>query len=94
MSADVICDKELAALIKRAAAALDDPQAAEDRPGLVSALDRTAHLLDARRDRPLNERRGSASAQGERAFLTRLSIALFWTFVANPAVWLFIYVYH
>ncbi|MCW2318546.1 hypothetical protein M2322_004115 [Rhodoblastus acidophilus] len=91
MSSDTICDKELAALLKRAAAALDDPHAEEDRDDLISSLDRAANLLDARRDRPINRQRRIPATPDEQPFLKRLAIAMFWTFIANPAVWLFVF---
>ena len=90
MSSNTICDKELAALLKRAAAALEDPHAPEDRGDLISSLDHSATLLDARRNRPINRLRRTAETPDKEPFLTRFAIAMFWTFIANPAVWIFV----
>lgn len=54
MSADILSDKELSLLLKRAAAALENPDLGtpggdEDIPDLVADLDRAAEELDKRR---------------------------------------------
>ena len=51
MSADILSDKEMAAVMKLAAAALDAPDdmSVEQRADLAEALDMTAAALDARR---------------------------------------------
>ena len=50
MSADILSDKEISALLKLAAAAIDnDDMTLEEKSDLVNTLDATAEALDARR---------------------------------------------
>ncbi|PPQ35565.1 hypothetical protein SAMN06265338_14313 [Rhodoblastus acidophilus] len=60
----------------------------------MSSLERSATLLDARQNRPINRLRRAPETPDNEPFVKRLAIAMFWTFIANPAVWLFVYVCH